>query len=58
MTDYLDRRLREPVANGKPLTPDRYLYANLDTRQMEKLTISEAVTRRRAGERLEMVERK
>lgn len=42
-------------SNGKPTPPDLYWYANLDTRQTEKLCLSEAVTRKRNGERLEMM---
>jgi len=42
-------------SNGKPTPPDLYWYANLDTRQTERLCLSEAVSRKRNGERLEII---
>ena len=57
MTDYLNRRLRPSPKRKRPTPPTLYLYANKATRQVEKLPISQAVTRRRDGERLEMIDR-
>jgi hypothetical protein len=42
-------------SNGRPTEPDLYWYANLDTRKTEKLRLSDAVRRKRDGERLEMM---
>jgi hypothetical protein len=53
---YPSWMLPMPVySNGKPTPPDLYWYANLDTRKTERLCLSDAVHRKRDGERLEMM---